>query len=304
MMGSKLRFILFAVIGAFCFEGYAQEDEGYMNPNSLYPIPKYEQLFKRRVWRYVDLREKQNKGFFAKDAEITKFMIEMINSGELADKIYNPDDSLKNRMTKEDFLDALISQEGMEYDAWNQDFDYWEGDQVSYGGKVYTSRRDDNRRRAPSSDPEYWEENPGLGKPITYMNSQMTKLEIMEDVIFDKRRSRLYHDIQALKIIIPGSETPNQLDKPVAQFRYKDLEELFRAYPEKAIWFNRQNSAEHKNFADAFLLRLFSGTIVRVENPDNLYIEDIYNSSRKESVMAQEWMEMQLMEKEHNLWEY
>jgi gliding motility associated protien GldN len=303
-MGSKMRYLLFAILAAFCFEGFAQEDEGYVNPNSLYPIPKYEQLFKRRVWRYVDLREKQNKGFFAKDAELTKFIIDLINSGELADKIYMPDDSLKTRMSKEEFLDQMIFQEGMEYDPWNQDFDYYEGDQVSYGGKVYTSRFDNNRRRVPSADAEYWELNPNLGKPITYMNSQMTKMEIMEDVIFDKRRSRLYHDIQALKIIIPGSETANQLDKPVAQFRYKDLEELFRAYPDKAIWFNRQNSAEHKNFADAFLLRLFSGIIVRVENPDNLYIEDIYQSSRKESVMAMEWMEMQLMEKEHNLWEF
>jgi len=36
---------------------------GY-NPNSLHPIPYSDILMKRRVWRHIDLREKQNKPFF------------------------------------------------------------------------------------------------------------------------------------------------------------------------------------------------------------------------------------------------
>ena len=78
---------------------------------------------------------------------------------------------------------------------------------------------------------------------------------------------------------------------------------LFKAHPESAIWVNRYNSAENKNFADAFELRLFRSYLFRIENPDNNPIIDIF-PNRMEAVMAQEWYEMQLMEKEHNLWEY
>lgn len=37
------------------------------NPNSVNAIPRYEHLFKVRVWREIDLREKQNEGFFSKN---------------------------------------------------------------------------------------------------------------------------------------------------------------------------------------------------------------------------------------------
>src|SRR6186713_503272 len=87
--------------------GYAQtlEDlnvnEQY-NPNSINPIPLYEQHYKVRVWRTIDLQEKQNKGFFAKNGEISKFIIDAIMSGEIAD-VYATD-SLTTKLSKEDFV--------------------------------------------------------------------------------------------------------------------------------------------------------------------------------------------------------
>ena len=40
------------------------EVDGY-NPNSVRPIHESDQLYKTRVWRRMDLREKQNKPFFS-----------------------------------------------------------------------------------------------------------------------------------------------------------------------------------------------------------------------------------------------
>ncbi len=40
------------------------------------------------------------------------------------------------------------------------------------------------------------------------------------------------------------------------------------------MWFNWQNAAQNKNFADAFLLRLFHGTIYKVQNPDDETLDD------------------------------
>jgi hypothetical protein len=117
----------------------------------------------------------------------------------------------------------------------------------------------------------------------------------------------LYYDIQAFELAIPGSKTKTGFNTSLCWIRYKDLEKVFRAHPEKAIWFNRYNTAQNKNFADAFLLRLFKGALTKVENPDDETIAQIFiNNGRpyREAVMAMEWNEMMLMEKEHNLWEF
>ncbi len=284
--------------------GYSQEVEEQYNPNSIHPIAKYEQHFKKRTWYRIDLKERQNKGFFAKNAEISKFIIEMVQSGAIRDdQIYN-NDSLASTMSKDEFMTRLEMNEAVEYDPYDPDAEYYEGDQVSFNGTVYTSRFDENIGRTPLDYPDDWEADPQAGKADLYLTSQISIMEIAEDQIFDKRRGRLYHDVQSIKLVVPGSETPTGVDNELAVFKFKDLERLFRENPEKAIWFNQFNSAQHKNFADAFLLRLFHGVLVKVENPDDLYIRDIYSKSLKEGVMASQWLELELMEKEHNLWEF
>src|SRR3954468_11171644 len=83
-------------------QAFKEELEEQYNPNSINPIPLYEQHYKVRVWRNIDLMEKQNKGFFAKNGEISKLIIDAILSGELVD-IYMSD-SLTTKMSKEDFI--------------------------------------------------------------------------------------------------------------------------------------------------------------------------------------------------------
>src|SRR6187402_1064672 len=95
----------------------AQPEEVQYDPNSLAPIARYEHLYKLRVWREVDLREKQNKGFFARNGEISKLIIDAAKSGELAE-IYQSD-SLKAKYTKDEFLANLIFQQGSTFQAWD-----------------------------------------------------------------------------------------------------------------------------------------------------------------------------------------
>ena len=75
-----MRVILVVVLAAlFAIPSYGQlsEVEQY-NPNSIEPIPRYEHLFKRRLWRIIDLKEKQNKGFFARGGEITGVILNAV----------------------------------------------------------------------------------------------------------------------------------------------------------------------------------------------------------------------------------
>ncbi len=300
-MANVKKFVLVVLAGIFVVPSFGQLSElDQYNPNSIEPIPRYEHLFKRRVWRTVDLKEKQNKGFFARGGEVTAFMLDAVRSGELFDIYVN--DSLTTKMSKDDFLAKMVYQEGIQIDVWEPGIEYYEGDQVRYNGKVYTAIFDEITS-VPSDAPDDWEETPGVGDAVYFLPRQISKLRIMEDVIFDKRRSRLYHKIQSIELLIPGSETLDQVELPLAVFKYKDLHQLFLDNPDKAIWVNRYNSAENKNFADALTLRLFRSTLFKFENPDNDPIIDMYKN-RMEAVLASEWWEMQLMEKEHNLWEY
>jgi gliding motility associated protien GldN len=301
----KLVSIVLLAAASTAFAQEVQDLEVQYNPNSLNPIPLYEQLYKVRVWRTLDLREKQNKGFFAKNGELSKLIVDAVKSGELTD-IYSSD-SLIERLSKQDFLDRLISEQAVSYPQWDPAFDYYSEDVVSYNGKNYRALRD-TRGETPGSDQasDAWASTT-MGSGLEYMVSDMTKINMVEDIIFDRRRSRLYYDIQGIQVLIPGDKTNTGLDVNLGWFKYKDLEKLFRNNIPKAVWFNPQNSAQNKNFADAFLLRLFHGTIYKRQNPDDETLDDTYrNNGRpyREGVWAREWEEMKLMEKEHNLWEF
>ena len=281
-----------------------QDLEIQYNPNSLNPIPVYEQHYKVRVWRNIDLREKQNKGFFAKNGEISRLIIDAVKSGELTD-IYK-DDSLSGKISKGDFMGRLIAEQAQTYPAWDPAADFYTDDIVSYNGRNYRAVQD-SRGVTPSEDAsDNWAATT-QGSGLPYAVGDMTTIHMMEDLIFDRRRSRLYYDIQGMEIIVPGSKTNTSIDLSLGWFKYKDLEKLFRNNIPKAVWFNRQNTAQNKNFADAILLRLFQGSIYKVQNPDDETLDDTYRGNGRpyyEGVWAREWTEMMLMEKEHNLWEF
>lgn len=277
---------------------FAQQEEGQVNPNSLLNIPKYEQLYKVKVWRTIDLHEKQNKGFFARGNEITKLIIAAVNSGELADIYLN--DSLITKKSKEAFFGDMVSQQGQTWDPWDPARDWYQGDRATFNGKNYEALVD-NKGKNPSTSTNEWQITQA-GKPTLYLPDEIYKVSLQEDMIFDKRRSRLYYDMLSMEFSAFDQNTGTF--KPIGCFKYKDLEKVFRNHTKDAIWFNRYNTAENRNYADAFLLRLFHGTIYKVENPNNDTISDIYPGRYKESVWATEWEEMKLMEKEHNLWEY
>lgn len=280
---------------------YRTETEEQYNPNSINPIPSYEHHYKMRVWRKIDLLERQNKGFFSRNGELSKLIMEAVQSGELVDIYAN--DSLTTKVGKAEFLAKLQQDAGVVYDPWTPADDFYTDDIKTYNGKSYIALRD-SKGKNPETSPDDWSVT-SQGKASNFFPNQISKLEVVEDVIFDRRRSRLYYDMQGVSIAVPGSETKDGFDLVIGWFKYKDLEKLFRAHPKKAVWFNRQNTAQNKNFADAFLLRLFHGSIHKIENPEDESIIEQYNGRpHQEAVWAMEAAEMMLMEKEHNLWEF
>lgn len=135
-----------------------------------------------------------------------------------------------------------------------------------------------------------------------YFSRDLNILEIKEDWVFDRKRSRLYYDVQTVTLYLPADKNPAGLEVPVATFKYKDLEKLFRSDPKRFIWYNPQNQAQHKNLADAFDLRLFYGRITKVSNPEDRDLIGMFGD--KEGLLKSYQIENDLMEIEHGLWEY
>ena len=75
-------------LGAFAQE---QSTTAASNPSAR-PIPESDMMYRKTVWRTIDLREKQNKPLFADGRQITKIII----------------DAVKNSM------DVLLSEEELE----------------------------------------------------------------------------------------------------------------------------------------------------------------------------------------------
>ena len=206
--------VVLALVCSLSLSGLAQESDGQINPNSTQNIPKYEQLYKVKVWRNVDLREKQNKGFFARGNEITNLIINGVSSGEIAD-IYELD-SLTKKKSKEDFFKDMVSQQGATLDVWDPATDYYQGDQKTFNGKNYEALAD-SKGKNPESSPNEWQKTTA-GKATLFLPNEIYQLQFVEDVIFDKRRSRLYYDILSVKMFAFDLNRENKLTEFVEVF--------------------------------------------------------------------------------------
>lgn len=251
---------------------------------SARPIPEHDILFKKTVWRKIDLREKQNQPMFSQNRQITKIIIDAVKSGELTP--YKTD-SVNTPITREEFVGNMTPQ--------------------AAGSELSEEEIAAGLGQQEEEDP--WAEA-GVATaeeagPISteYFPKDLYLLEIKEDVVFDKKRSRMYHDIQTISLIVPSTLSSRGFEEPIATFKMSDLVRIFRNNPETAIWYNAQNTAQHKNLADAFDLWLFSSYITKISNAGDRSLADQFGGGQKGLLAAQDAAEA-LIEYEYSLWSY
>jgi gliding motility associated protien GldN len=264
---------------------FIPDSRGY-NPNSVRPIHESDIMFKRTVWRVLDLNEKQNRPFMAANSEISRIIFDGVKSGKL---IPYTSDSLTQKLAIAEFLKRLADPNIQPIDVAQRTIEI-QNDAFLTPAEKQKAIADIKKQGS---------------QVVEVRSSNFSQLELKEDIIFDKQRSRMYYDVQSITIYLPG--TNNQgvgggVDLKVASFKFKDLVKFFRNNP-NAIWFNELNNREHKNLADAFDLRLFSSIIFKISNPRDQSLDAIYNGRRSGLIAAQQ-QEYKLMEFEHNLWEF
>jgi len=271
----------------FSFGAVAQQVSTTQSSNpSARPIPESDILFKKTVWRKIDLREKQNKPMFSENREITKIIINAVKSGEL---VAYKTDSVNVPLTKEEFLANMTAKDtggGLTEEEIAAGFGESKEEEDAWGAALGNSAK---QEAAPVSN--------------EYFAKQLYLLELKENVVFDKKRSRMYHDIQTISIKVPSTLNALGFEQNVGSFKMSDLVRVFRSNPEVAIWYNAQNDAQHKNLADAFDLWLFSSYITKISNPGDRALGDIYGGGKKGLLAAQDALEA-LIEYEYSLWSY
>ncbi len=288
---NKLYYVFSLVLLLSVFaDANAQEQvtSGY-NENSIRPVHESKKMFKKILWWRMDLLEKQNLPFFSRDGEISKLIIEAVKADLL---VPYEDDSLNKRMSKEVFLENLKIPD--------DDGEVFTPEEIAAGFGQQTEEADDPFGGFPGGGGDTEE----IAVSDEFPVRDFSLIEIKEEMYFDRIRSRMYHDIMALTLVLPADNNPALFEKALAAFKYKDLVNLFYKTPEDAIWYNTQNFAEHKNFADAFLLRLFSANLIKYANPEDQRIVEIYDKSRKAGLIASQQLEHELIEFESQLWEY
>jgi gliding motility associated protien GldN len=239
-------------------------------------------LFKKTLIRRMNLREKQNEPFNAKNSELSALIIQGAKDGLLQPYM---SDSCLRPMPDDEFISSL------QYEI--------QGAGDDFGGGFGGGFGDEAEEEAEGDGKNYNDIDP----------TEFDKLYLKEDLIFDRNRSRMYYYIRSITLGIPAN--PNyeiQFEKRVASFKYDDIIKLLRGpYKEKALWYNEQNQGAHINLADALELRLFSAPIIGVSNSQNLDIRQMYADKIADDPMSamvlQQQAEMELMEYESNLWE-
>ena len=294
------------------------------------PIPPSDQMFRKTIWRQVDLREKQNKPMFSEGKEISRIILEAVKRGEL--QAYKGDSLTSTFNAQEVTGNMSYVDEGFKLSDEEKAAGFSEKDMMGGGSddgwgaaapkKGASKATAAKSIRRPKLDKNGKQMKDKKGKVIMetvaaapaaapavvgneYRYKDLYEMEIKEDMIFDKKRSRMYHDIKSITLLVPSTLPSNTsgIEKPIGTFKYSDLVKVFRANPENAIWFNAENDAQHKNLADAFELWLFNSYITKVSNAGDSRLDDIYGGAQQ-GILAAQQTAADLIEYEYNLWSF
>lgn len=278
--------VVFALAVSF---GYAQEE---LAPLVKPEVDETQVMFKKTVWRRMDMEEKQNLPFFSLNGEVSRLLIEAVDEGLLTP--YRSDSCIN-------FMPDIIFISNISVEREQNPF---VGGGFNSGG--FDSFGDESSEEAT-------EEQSEEARQEAIPEDLFSVLYLKEDVIFDRNRSRMYNYIRSISLALPRDAgslyNPAGFEKKVAHFRYDDVIALFRGpYADRAKYYNSYNPGKHMNMSDAFELRLFNAPIVKISNPQDLDIRQLYQDEMANDPMSviviQQKYEYDLMEYESELWEY
>ena len=227
-------------------------------------------LWKKRVWREIDFRQKMNLPF------------------------YYPRDSHQNwRRFIDVIMDALKEGRCQAYEVTvtgelNNPMPY---------SKLMTGL---NSEKHQAIYDDYGNKVGDTVISIAFKPESVTRLRVMEDWYFDAHRSQMMVRIEAIcpvtmRDINDSVQMPNELF-------WIPFDEATRTVLSEAPVYNRNNSAARLSYDDIFMKRQFDSYIYKEENVYDRSIQDY--ATGIEAVKESERIKQDIIEFEQNMWEY
>jgi gliding motility associated protien GldN len=236
------------------------------------PVREADVLWKKRVWREIDSRQKQNMAFRFPGDENTgggmfiEIILDALKKGKI--KAYSTaDDRFTTAMSKEQIMEMTM-------------------------GKVDSTPVEDPVTGAITIRVTRTEFNPDV----------VTKFRLKEDWIFDRNLGRMVVRIVGLapiKDIYNPEDNSYRASAPMFWIWYPELRELLSQYEV----FNPENDVARMTWDEYFENRYFSSYVIKVSNPfDNSFNQ--MGLQGTDALYEGQRVSEQIFNKEHDMWVY
>ena len=247
------------------------------SPLPYEPIREDDAVFRVRVWRIIDTREKMNLPFRNASEDdngserFISILLHAINAGELT-AFSGDDDRFTTPITPQAAIDAFGN-----------------------GGKDTVAQYDPDgniigyqvRTREVNPDSIY-------------------KFEVKEEWIFDKETSRLFCRILGIAPVMPYTLSTGEViagsDRPLWWVYYPEARPVFA----KNEVYNPKNFAARMSWEDLFESRMFSSYITKssLDNPFNVDLSAVYPNNTLFRLLEGERIKDKIFNYEQSLWAY
>lgn len=228
-------------------------------------------LWKKRFWREIDTREKQNMAFRYPGDDMTgggyfiEIMLDAVKKGKV--KAYsNMDDRFTTALSKDQIMELLIGKPDTQYVE----------DPITFELTMQITSR---------------EFNPDV----------VTKYRLKEDWIFDRNLGRMVGRIIGIAPIrdIYNEDGTFRGSQALFWIYYPELREILAQYEV----FNPENDIARITWEQFFEGRFFSSKVIKTSNPFDLTFRERGMSNLEMLYEGQKAQEM-LFNKEHDMWVY